>query len=259
MPWPGIIHSCYHNSSLQTAVVAGMLTLHKLLGTWEEGVDAYIVFTEFFRQKFIEAGLPRKKLFLKPHFLITDPGMKQSDGDYGLFVGRLAPEKGVATLLKAWELLGRIPLWIAGTGPMEQEVRRSSQTNQTIHTLPYLSQKECFDLIKGARFLVWPSAAETFGLVAIESFACGTPVIASRSNVMAEVVKDKKTGLHFEAGNPRDLAAKVEWAWTHPKETAAMGRAAREEYKSKYTAEQNYQLLMGIYSQAKGVTTWKVA
>ena len=76
---------------------------------------------------------------------------------------------------------------------------------------------------------------------------------------MAEVVEDKKTGLHFEAGNPEDLAAKVEWAWTHPREMTAMGRAAREEYKLKYTAEQNYKLRMGIYSQAQSATAWKAA
>jgi len=64
-------------------------------------------------------------------------------------------------------------------------------------------------------------------------------------------------GLHFEPGDPEDLAAKVEWAWTHPREMAAMGRAARAEYKSKYTAERNYQLLMEIYSQARSATAWK--
>jgi len=128
-----------------------------------------------------------------------------------------------------------------------------------IRMLPHLSQKECFHVIKGARFLVWPSRAETFGLVAVESFACGTPVIASRSNAMAEVVEDKKTGLHFEAGDAEDLAAKVEWAWTHPRDMAAMGRAARAEYKSKYTAERNYELLMQIYCQARSATAGKAA
>ena len=259
VPWPGVVHACYHNSRLQTAVVAGMLAGHRVLGTWQEQVDAYIVFTEFFRQKFIEAGLPPEKIFLKPHFLSTDPGMKQNDGDCALFMGRLVPEKGVATLLKAWESLGHVPLWVAGAGPMEQDVRRFSLTDQSIHMMPYLSQSECFDMIKRARLLVWPSDTETFGLVAIESFACGTPVIASRSSAMVEVVEDKKTGLLFEAGDPEDLAAKVAWSWTHPREMAAMGRAARAEYKSKYTAERNYELLMGIYSHARSATAWKAA
>jgi len=83
--------------------------------------------------------------------------------------------------------------------------------------------------MKGARFLVWPSAGyyETFGLVPIEAFACGTPVIASRSGAMQELVADGNTGLHFEPNNAEDLAAKVEWAWNHPREMKVMGKAGR--------------------------------
>src|SRR6266550_2627380 len=114
--WPGIVHACYHNSHLQTAVVAGMLAGHRILGTWQEQVDAYIVFTEFFRQKFVRAGLPREKIFVNPHFLGTDPGMKQEMGDYALFLGRFEPEKGILTLLKAWRSLGHVPLQIAARG-----------------------------------------------------------------------------------------------------------------------------------------------
>jgi glycosyltransferase involved in cell wall biosynthesis len=249
MSWHGIVHACYHNSHLQTAVVAGMLAGHRILGTWREQVDAYIVFTEFFRQKFVRAGLPREKIFVKPHFLGTDPGMKQEMGHYALFLGRFEPEKGVLTLLKAWRSLGHVPLQIAGKGSMEGEVEQFAGENSSVCALPHMSQQECFDLIKGARFLVWPSEGhnETFGLVAIEAFACGTPVIASRTGAMTEIVEDHKTGLHFTAGDADDLAAKVHWAWTHPDEMDEMGRASRAEYKSKYTAEKNYEALLGIY------------
>jgi glycosyltransferase involved in cell wall biosynthesis len=248
--WPGVVHACYHNSRSQTAVVAGMFALHRLLGTWKEQVDAYIVFTEFYRQKFVAAGLPREKVFVKPHFLSPDPGMRQAGGgDYALFLGRLAPEKGIPTLLKAWRMLKHIPLLVAGHGQLEKEVHEFAQDHPWVRILPYLPQKECMDLIKGARFLVWPSEGycETFGLVAIEAFACGTPVIASRSGAMEEVVGDGKTGLHFEPGNAADLAHKVEWAWTHPPAMETMGRLGRVEYESKYTAADNYELLMRIY------------
>jgi glycosyltransferase involved in cell wall biosynthesis len=83
-----------------------------------------------------------------------------------------------------------------------------------------------------------------------EAFACGLPVIASRLGAMAEIVTDGKTGLHFTAGDEDDLAAKVEWAWTHPDEMRAMGQSARAEYLAKYTAERNYQQLMSIYCRA---------
>jgi|SRR5437588_1434940 len=253
LAWPGVVHACYHNSRLQTAVVAAMLMAHRLWRTWQERVDAYIVATEFFRQRYIAAGLPPEKIFLKPHFLSADPGMKEGTGDYALFMGRLAPEKGVATLLKAWKTLRHIPLWIRGEGPMEGEVHRFAQANPSIRVLPRLSRSECFEITKGARFLVWPSEgyAETFGLVAMEAFACGTPVISSRLGAMQEVVVDKKTGLHFTAGDPEDLAAKVAYAWTHLDEVMEMGRAGRVEYETKYTAKPNYEILRGIYAKAR--------
>jgi hypothetical protein len=56
--------------------------------------------------------------------------------------------------------------------------------------------------------------------------------------------------LHFEAGNPADLAAKVDWAWNHHEEIARMGRAARVEYEAKYTPSRNYEILIGIYQKA---------
>ncbi len=68
--------------------------------------------------------------------------------------------------------------------------------------------------------------------------------------VMQEIVADGRTGLHFTASDPDDLARKVEWAWTHPDETRAMGREAHREYETKYTEEKNYPLLIEIYNRA---------
>jgi len=65
--------------------------------------------------------------------------MKQGSGDYALFLGRLAPEKGVETLLKAWKNVRNIPLWIYGEGPMEENVRRLAEENPSVHVLPRLS------------------------------------------------------------------------------------------------------------------------
>jgi glycosyltransferase involved in cell wall biosynthesis len=69
---------------------------------------------------------------------------------------------------------------------------------------------------------------------------------------MAEIITDGENGLHFTSGDAAELAEKVEWAWTHPAEMEAMGRAARAEYESKYTAERNYPMLMEIYRKVLG-------
>jgi glycosyltransferase involved in cell wall biosynthesis len=68
---------------------------------------------------------------------------------------------------------------------------------------------------------------------------------------MAEIVEHGRTGLHFEPGNAEELAASVEWAWTHEKELIEMGKNARSEYELKYTAERNYEMLMQAYDLAK--------
>ena len=110
------------------------------------------------------------------------------------------------------------------------------------------------ELFKNARFLLWPSESyETFGLVAIEAFACGLPVIATRNGVMAEIVKDRETGLLFTSGDARELAETVQWAWNNPRAMREFGCRAREVYESMYTEERNYELLMSIYDQAKRV------
>jgi glycosyltransferase involved in cell wall biosynthesis len=114
-----------------------------------------------------------------------------------------------------------------------------------------LAGAETLDLIKGAMVLVFPSEwYETFGRVAIEAFACGVPVIASRLGAVEEVVSHKRTGLQFAPGSADELAAAMEWAWTHPREIAFMGRNARAEYETKYTAARNYQILLRIYETA---------
>lgn len=232
-----------------------MLTYHRWINTWNNMVDIYLVATEFYRQKFIEGGLPEGKIIVKPHFIQHDPGLKspKQQGEYILFIGRLDPEKGIRTLLKAWENLD-IPLKIRGDGRLEQECRDSINTQplKRIEIIPRLSNKDLSELIRKARFLIWPSEGyyETFGMVAVECFAQGVPVVASNIGVMAEIVKNGETGLLFNPGDPSDLASKVEWLWSQPKESERLGLNARKEYEEKYMPERNYQMIMDIYSSA---------
>jgi glycosyltransferase involved in cell wall biosynthesis len=99
--------------------------------------------------------------------------------------------------------------------------------------------------------LIFPSECyETFGLVAVEAYAAGTPVIAANIGAVAEVVKHGRTGLLFKPGDPPELAARVEWAWMHDDQLAEMGKEARREYEAKYTAESNYRRLVEVYDLA---------
>jgi glycosyltransferase involved in cell wall biosynthesis len=252
-PWPGVVHACYRGSRAQTAVVAAMLTAHRILGSWQNLVDRYLVATDFYRALFIEGGLPEEKLLLKRHFVDPDPGLRSDTaGGYALFVGRLDPEKGIRLMLEAWRPLSDIPLKIRGDGPLLNEVQAASAANANITLIPRLPADELTALIKGARFLLWPSQGhyETFGFVAAEAFACGVPVIASNAGVMSELVQHQKNGLLFEQESPADLVSKVRWAWDHGKEMAALGRQSRIDYETRYSADATYPQLMAAYESA---------
>ena len=251
--WSGVRHACYHNSRGTTAVIAGMIAVHRGLHTWMQPWHFYIALTEFTRKKFIEAGLPAQQIFVKPNFVEPDPGVSAEKDSYAVFAGRLSPEKRVMTLLAAWERgTTRFPLLILGGGPDRLELEEIAWQRglSDIRFRGQIPREEVIATIRKARFLVFSSEwYENFPVTIAEAFACGTPVICSRLGAMQEIVADGRTGLHFTAGDANDLAQKMDWAWTHPERVMAMGREARREYETKYTAERNYKQLTDIYNQ----------
>ncbi|OZH53552.1 glycosyl transferase family 1 [Hydrocoleum sp. CS-953] len=252
IPWPGIVHACYRENRAGTMVVAAMQTVHRILPTWMKMVDIYITLTEFARQKFIQTGLPAEKIVVKPNFVSTNPEVGKGKGGYAFFVGRLSPEKGLDTLLEAWEYLGeKIPLKIVGDGPLASKIQEAASRLPNVEWLGRRSLQEVYELVGEAKFLVFPSQwYETFGRVAVEAFAKGTPVIAANIGAIAELVDSGCTGLLFRPGDREDLIRQVEYALAYPEELRKMRLKARAEFEAKYTAQENYRQLMDIYKLA---------
>ncbi|MCL6472479.1 MAG: glycosyltransferase [Firmicutes bacterium] len=250
--WDGIIHKCYRNSRISTGVVSAMILFHRYLGTWTNMVDIYIALTDFAREKFIAGGIPGEKIAVKPNFVYPDPEPGEHSGDYALFVGRLSQEKGIETMLKAWEQLGSyIPLKIIGDGSLADKVYNTAQSVPGVEWLGWQEKEIIYDLMGNAKALIFPSECfESLPQTIIESFAKGTMVIASRLGAMATLIHDKRNGLHFNPGDAGDLVKTVDWAWSNPRQTTKMGKAARAEYEQKYTAERNHELLIDIYRRA---------
>lgn len=243
VPWRGVVRACYRESRSASAVLAGMLTLHRGLGTYRNKVSRYIALNGFCRDKFIEGGLPAERVVVKPNFV--DFEAPESVARSGLlFVGRLSVEKGVSTLVQAMALLPEGQLRVAGEGP-EAGLLDGVAGVMRLGSLPG-------DVVRGemsrAVALVVPSIwYENFPRTIVEAFACGLPVIASRIGALADIVTEGKTGLLFEPGNPQDLANKLAWAQAHLEEMAVMGRNARVQYEAEFSAEVNYRRLMEIY------------
>jgi glycosyltransferase involved in cell wall biosynthesis len=254
LPLPGVYHACYRNSRLASLVVAFMLVVHRILKTWHYKVDIFVVLTEFAKKMNTKAGLSVQKIFIKPNFVYPDPGIGGGAGNYVLFVGRLSEEKGIRSLLEAWGILhDSVKLKIVGDGPLQGVVEAAMDSNVNIEYLGRCSQIEIVDLMKNAMFLIFPSLCyEGMPRTILESFAVGTPVLASKIGAAMEMIDSDKTGRFFRAGDTLDIVEQVRCLVLESELLRKMRVQARLEYEAKYTLEKNIAFWMQLQDLVLG-------
>lgn len=253
VPWKGAVHGCYRNSRAGSAVVAGMIGVHKLMGTWERKVQAYIAVSEFARTRYVAGGLPADKIAVRPNFLHPAPTPGSGGGGYALFVGRLSPEKGIATMLEAWKAsAGTLPLKIVGDGPLRELVVAASQAAPGLEYLGPRSLEDVLQLMSRAELLVFPSEwPETMGRTIMEAFAVGTPVVAASLGSPASMVLPGQTGFQFTAGDARSLRQQAEWCSGHLPAVRALRKNVRAAFEERYTGAAAAASLETIYRTAR--------
>jgi glycosyltransferase involved in cell wall biosynthesis len=251
MPWRGIVRRCYNQSAIASGVVANMVFQNRRRKTWDS-VDAFIAPSEHARSIFISGGIPRRRLHVKPNFT-PDPGLptrRPSSSRSIVYVGRLAPEKGLRTLVAAWARSGAASsaeLCIIGDGPEGTYLRSFQPATGLVFKGPQ-DAAGVREAIENARAVVVPSLCfETFGNSVIEAYAGGRPVIASDLGALGDLVKDGSTGLKFAPGDEAGLARCLARIVDEPDLPDRLGVNARSEYASQFTPERNFQMLMKIY------------
>ncbi len=248
-------YGCYRDSRPASAVVAALIAVHRRR-TLFELVDRFIALTEFARGKLAAGGLPADRIVVKPNCADLDSASCApiADRRYALYSGRLSAEKGLHTLLDAWKRLPRrIPLQIAGDGPLRAEIehRIAHESIANVRLLGALPRDRLLDTLRRARVLIFPSLwYEGMPMSIVEAFAYGVPPIASRLGGMAEMIDDGRNGVLFRAGDPDDLANKVEAAFGRDEPLAALGRGARQTFDTRHRTTQNYERLIEIYREA---------
>jgi len=246
LPWRGVTRKCYRDSAAQSAVLVGMLGLHRAIGSYRDKVTRYIALSQFSKRKLIEGGLPAQKVLVKPNF-VAAATMHDGPRHGALFVGRLSPEKGLSVLTAALESLPGVTVNVIGTGPL----RPTLESNAQIRLIGQCSEEAVQARMREADFLVMPSICyEQFPRTLVEAFGCALPVIASRLGPLAELIEHGRTGLLFEPGSARDLAQTISFAKANLSLMRKLGRAARAEYEAKYTPERNHQQLVEVYAEA---------
>jgi glycosyltransferase involved in cell wall biosynthesis len=253
LPFNALRYRCYRDSLAATGSIFWMISYNRLRGTFTKQVNRYIALTEFAASRLESGGLPADRIEVKPNFLSVASSVVKERQNYAVYVGRLSEEKGVKTLLTAWSSVIGLPLKVLGDGPLRAELElKARELALEVEFMGARSKEEVLSTVGNALLQIVPSEwYEGFPMVILEAYACATPVVASRIGSLAEVVHDGVTGLHFEAGNPADLARKVNTLGSNPDLASRLGMEARGLFLGKYTPEQNFKMLLGIYKRAR--------
>lgn len=244
-------YGCYRDSRVQTLVSAAILKLHRMLGTYRKLF--YICLTEFNKEKLLllnQKGknvVKEQNLFVKSNFIWRPERKERKKKEQYVYVGRLDVIKGVRFLLETWRDLPDKKLVICGSGPEEAWIKKYIQDNQMsqIECLGQLTHEEVLNVIGESKALVMPTLwYEGQGLVLLESYAVGTPVLASDLGNVGNIVIPGVTGFHFEPGNSESLKEAIKKLETQKKWDT------KSVYERYYAPEGNYEKLKQIYDYA---------
>lgn len=246
-----VARRCVKGSIAVSALAAGAMYIHRAMGIYDH-VSAILHSTEFLRTKLIEGGVDAAKLVHVPLYVpLPETEERESPGDYIVYAGRLSPEKGLTTLLRAMREIPEVRLCLLGEGPSREElesmVREFGLRN--VEFCGFVEGRDYAGRLAGARLLVLPSESyETCGLVIWEAHALGRPVVASRIGGIPESVVDGETGLLFDPGNAAELAEKIAWLLARPEDGRRMGERGRERVRAHCAA--HYDRIHAVYERA---------
>jgi glycosyltransferase involved in cell wall biosynthesis len=251
--WTAVKKRVYKNSYLITFWLSLSIYIHHRLKTWDI-VDKFILLGNHAKSLLEKSKLGSfaDHMIVKPNFCYASKVSAVSAGrTHYLYIGRLTLEKGIPVLLDAFAK-SQLPLKIIGAGPLEFSVRDYANRYSNINFLGHQPKSVVDELLKQTIALIFPSVwYETFGMVIIEAFSNGVPVISSDLGNMKDMVDNQVNGLRFEAGNSSDLTSKVlyfDQLQAHEKENYRQN--ALDTYTKYYTPEANVKQLLNIYTEA---------
>ncbi|MFH0988287.1 MAG: glycosyltransferase family 4 protein [Parcubacteria group bacterium] len=249
-----VLHVCVRGSFRLS-----MLAALELYGQWvfkyyREKIDLFISPSDFLKNKLIDWGVDQPIETVNNFVDLKKLTPNYAAGEYLVYVGRLSPEKGLRTLLKAMIDLPSIPLKIIGDGPMRDELIEFIAENDLKHVemCGLKSGDELFALIKNSRILILPSECyENYPMVAIEALALGKPILTTRLGGIPEIVTDNLTGWFFEAGNVDDLREKIQIHFNDIEKLETAGRAGRAGVERRNSEDKYYRKLMECYEMVR--------
>lgn len=232
--------------------------LHKWRKSYD-AVDIIVTPSEFYHKKFLEFGIAPERVMHLANFLdrecpVVNKG--EDSGQYYLYFGRLSREKGIMTLIQAFEKYlskgGDSDLYIVGSGPCVDDIKAyvDSKSLSKVKLLGFKSGQELIDIVGNARAVILPSEwYENGPYSAIEAIQCGRPIIGSELGGIPELIDGN--GMIFNHGNVEELAdilTKFPAAGTEEHEDLC--QHSRDLYAKNHVATVHYPVLLSAYEKA---------
>ncbi len=243
-----LLHDCFPTKA-QAAGYAGALWMHRVGLRLERHVDAFVAPSRFMRERLLSWGIEAGRIATIPNFVEEGSGATSAAGSYGLYLGRLVPEKGVDVLIEALRAAGDPPFVIAGTGPEHAALAdRAAQLGlQGVRFVGMVPEEDARSLVEDARYVVIPSLwDENAPLVALEAMAGGRPIIAASNGGLRELVATG-AGLAFPTGDAATLAAAIRHLHDDTTRCEELGTAGLRAVTDTYGACAHRDALETLY------------
>jgi glycosyltransferase involved in cell wall biosynthesis len=244
---------CKGDSLVGSGLLAVESTIHRALHAYR-GVDVLISPSRFLADVMARAGYGPDVVRVINHFVEhADVPQSTGAGRSVLFAGRLAPEKGVDTLVRAVGSAPALRLGIAGDGPLRAELEALATSvapgQVTFHGR--LAKPELQRLIAGSLAMVVPSRwHENQPMTILEAYAAGVPVIATALGGMPELVRDGQDGLIVPHDDPPALAAAIQTLLDDPDAASARGRSGQARLRGDFDPQTHLDRLDEAYDAA---------
>ncbi|MCG3170764.1 MAG: D-inositol-3-phosphate glycosyltransferase [Pseudomonadales bacterium] len=246
-----VANRCIRDSLPVSALIMLESAVHKSLGLYRRNLDRVVAPSLFYKHKLMEWGWPEQQLAYIPNYVDSAAYTPcYEPGDYFFYFGRLAMEKGVATLIRAAAQV-KVKLRIAGTGPEGDALKAlAAEVGGDVEFLGFVSGDPLWKWVREARAIVLPSEwYENAPMSVLEAYACGKPVIGAEIGGIPEMVRDGETGVLFESGNVGELASQLcRFARMTNRTLVEMGMAARRLAAEVYTAERYFSEINVLYT-----------
>lgn len=250
--WNTLRYRCIKGSALASGLVMIESGLHKALDLYAKHLSAVVAPSKFYREKLLDWGWAPEKVHYIPNFVsLPPPAEPGAYGDFILYFGRLAPEKGLATLIRA-SAQSKVPVVLAGSGPDADMLQAlATELKAPVTFLGFLSGQDLWDVVTRCRAVVLPSEwYENAPISVLEAFARYRPVIGARIGGIPELIEPGVSGWHFPAGNAEALAATLTAVRATPDaELAELGRNARAFVEAEFSEELYYTRMCALYAK----------